>query len=118
MTGTQPSPRERDSEAGPSTRSIPWHIDNKYYTADVHFRLQPFSSLDLVSAQDIPIIIYLFSGDPPRPLPPDLTKLCLAELRDIALAIRIQDDELEETFDMGMEEMQEVFEEIGDGVGR
>lgn len=44
-----------------SRNLIPWHINNKYYTADIHFRL-----LDLLdspaSPASEPVLIYLYSG--------------------------------------------------------
>jgi hypothetical protein len=41
---------------------IPWRIDNKYYTADVHFRLQELLHDTPVSAEDIGVVLYLFEN--------------------------------------------------------
>lgn len=46
----------QDDPVGP----IPWRIDNKYYTADVHFRLQELLHESPVSAEDIGVVLYLF----------------------------------------------------------
>ena len=39
---------------------VPWHIDNKYYTSDVTFRVLEVGYDDDVHAKDVPIVIYLF----------------------------------------------------------
>lgn len=42
--------------------TVPWRIDNRYYTAEVHFELVPFSKDNEVQAENVPIVIYLFDG--------------------------------------------------------
>lgn len=46
-----------------SDNLIPWRIVNKYYTADVHFRLLDLLALDECSSSpNEDVILYLFAG--------------------------------------------------------
>jgi len=44
------------------TSTVPWRIDNKYYTVAAHFLLTPISSGDVIQASEVPVVIYLFAG--------------------------------------------------------
>ncbi|RSH85419.1 hypothetical protein EHS25_004815 [Saitozyma podzolica] len=62
------------SSADVPAEVMPWRIDNKYYTADVHFRLQELLDGTPVLAEDIGVVIYLFGTAPRNPLPAELTR--------------------------------------------
>jgi hypothetical protein len=47
----------------PSTGVIPWTIDNKYYTADVHFRLLQLIGDDDVEDLKAAVLVYAFEGN-------------------------------------------------------
>lgn len=44
------------------TSTVPWRIDNKYYTANVSFHLSPISDGDEIRATRVPVVIYVFNG--------------------------------------------------------
>ncbi|ORY25372.1 hypothetical protein BCR39DRAFT_544522 [Naematelia encephala] len=87
---------------------IPWTIDNKYYTSLVHLQIA-HTTTDQVDARDIPVVLYLFSGDIPNPLPRLLTQLVVHDPRDIALAVHVGDGE--EVLDVSL--VEEAFDELG-----
>lgn len=47
----------------PEKGVIPWTIDNKYYTADVHFRLLQLIGDDDVEDLKASVLVYAFEGN-------------------------------------------------------
>ncbi|CAK9784275.1 hypothetical protein CC85DRAFT_284897 [Cutaneotrichosporon oleaginosum] len=102
---------QADSEA--EAGLTPWTISNKYYTASVSFRAHP---LHLPLPDPHPVVLYLFSGAAPSPLPPALTRLSVADpAPDIALAVRLGADSSPEDDEERFNELGfELVDEAGD----
>ena len=49
-------------------QDISWRISNKYYTADVHFRAVQLGYLEHEELDEIPALIYVWTGDEVRRL--------------------------------------------------
>ena len=49
-----------DSPDLPTSDTIPWTIKNKYYSADVHFRLVECAHWDPQSAHRVPAVIFVW----------------------------------------------------------
>lgn len=52
---------------------IPWTISNKYYTADIHFKLINYGALSSSAPNNTPAVIYVWERGTVRVLPFDLT---------------------------------------------
>ncbi|KAL1408465.1 hypothetical protein Q8F55_005277 [Vanrija albida] len=66
--------------------AVPWRIDNKYYTADVEFAVYALPG----GVPPAAVLLYLFEGGAPDPLPAALARAVLADPPpDIALAVRV-----------------------------
>ncbi|KAK4684722.1 hypothetical protein P7C73_g5446, partial [Tremellales sp. Uapishka_1] len=97
---------------GETETVFPYTITNKYYTSSIHFLCLPFDAPELALQQNVPVVLYLFSGPQPDPLPPYLVKFLMDTSPDIALAIRLaeaREVELEEKGDVNVE----AFDELG-----
>ncbi|BEJ03983.1 hypothetical protein CcaverHIS641_0111580 [Cutaneotrichosporon cavernicola] len=101
VTGNATAVRRTDIDT--ADELTPWTISNKYYTAPVSFRSH---HLHLPLPDPHPVVLYLFSGSAPNPLPPALTRLSVADpAPDIALAVRLGSSSPEQD--------EERFDELG-----
>ncbi|TDL22180.1 hypothetical protein BD410DRAFT_839981 [Rickenella mellea] len=59
LSGSNSSAGQADNE----TSIIPWKIANKYYTADVHFKVVPHSEWNHYELEGVPALIYAWSDN-------------------------------------------------------
>jgi hypothetical protein len=56
---------DEETQAGPSSyasATIPWEIDNKYYTASVDFKAYPQEIYDISQLDNVEVVMYIFEG--------------------------------------------------------